>query len=384
MATSGLENGSSINNNISFQSQKSSTSTATPSSLVSINSTPKSSNINLTNDDESEDIDEDFDIDEAVDGDHSSSDDADDSDDDDNDDDDLNMSHSKRRKLSHPNIATDNLEDEDSDDDLEEYRPSEDESSEEEEDDEDEDEDENDTSSSTTSSAATTTTTNTNKTNTSINKNIKSTSSAANDYILHVHPSSPKSSPTSSSLIPMLSPPRQQSSSSSASSMSLTNKSPGRIHEIVPDVTIAKRTRSTLSLEEHRITDLEKFLDEVMLQDDGAENDVEEYERFLRTLSNNMESSSRPHSSFEDDDEDDVDFDPRLDPSALEAMDDPSPLKAEHKIQVNKDEWKDLVKDAHLHFIPKGSKKAKLFRPQDIQNVHILLQQLGKYNQATL
>ena len=77
MATSGLENGSSVNNNISFQSQKSSTSTATPSSLVSINSTPKSSNINLTNDDESEDIDEDFDIDEAVDGDHSSSDDAD-------------------------------------------------------------------------------------------------------------------------------------------------------------------------------------------------------------------------------------------------------------------------------------------------------------------
>ena len=113
----------------------------------------------------------------------------------------------------------------------------------------------------------------------------------------------------------------------------------------MPDITIAKRTRSTLSLQEHRITDLEKFLDEVMLADDGAEDDFEQYEKFLSTLSNNMESASRNGSSIDDDDDDDIDFDPRLDPSALEALD-PSPEK-EARIYVEKGELEDIVRDQH-------------------------------------
>lgn len=85
----------------------------------------------------------------------------------------------------------------------------------------------------------------------------------------------------------MLSPPRH----SSSSTLNTTIPSPGRIYEIVPDVAIAQRTRSTLNLEEHRITDLEKYLDDLFLPDDGAEDDFEEYEKFLNTLSNTMEET---------------------------------------------------------------------------------------------
>ena len=185
--------------------------------------------------------------------------------------------------------------------------------------------------------------------------------------------------------------------------------SPGRIHEIVPDgngLAIAKRTRSALSLEDHNIDDLEKFLDEVMQADDGAENDVDEYEKFLASLSGN--GSSKAHSgmlapvdpgasasasgkalrssalegNFEglqymDSDEDDIDFDPHLDPSALHAFEDHSPGKS--KYSVNKDEWEDIVKDAH-DFFQKDSRatdknSSNIFTPSDIERLHLLLQQ---------
>ena len=162
--------------------------------------------------------------------------------------------------------------------------------------------------------------------------------------------------------------------------------SPGRIHEILPDgigPTIAKRTRSAISLEDHSINDLEQFLDEVMQADDGAEEDFDEYEKFLQSLSNGMpkhlktpsspslsrntsqNSSSRSTGShnyperhaaatpaqendsyaelqYMDSDEDDIDFDPHLDPSALHALEEDSPSKT--KIEVQKEEWKTLLK----------------------------------------
>lgn len=90
----------------------------------------------------------------------------------------------------------------------------------------------------------------------------------------------------------------------------------------------------------------------------------------------------RSGSSWEDE-EDDVDFDPRLDPSALDALDQ-TPEK-ELVIVLEKNEMEDIVRDAESylqstavpHTSAAGSAKfLQLFRGKDIQSVHILLQQL--------
>ena len=80
-----------------------------------------------------------------------------------------------------------------------------------------------------------------------------------------------------------------------------------------------------------------------------------------------------------DSDEDDIDFDPHLDPSAFHALEEDSPSKT--KIEVQKEEWEDIVKDAHEFIHPEKSQaseqtKACVFSDESVEKLHLLLQQI--------